>query len=158
MANPFQAQLLKAGLVSKKQAGKAKREKHLNRKQNTGDSTSEISKKAKKEQAAQAKRAHELNLQRDEKQRQAAQKTQVRQLIEQNRLELDKRGAPYNFVVQNKIKRIFVADEMIEQLSLGQLAIVELDERYEIVAAKVARQIAARDKKAVIAFHTDKKD
>ncbi len=159
MANPFQAQLLKAGLVSKKQASKVKRDNHINRKQNKGDnSTSEISKKVQKEQAAQSKRERELNLQRDEKKRQAEQKSQVRQLIEQNRLELDERGAPYNFVVQNKIKRIFVADEMIEQLSRGQLAIVTLDEEFEIVVAKVAHQIAARDKKAVVTLHTGKKD
>ncbi len=159
MANPFQAQLLKAGLVNKKQASKAKRDKHLNRKQNKGDSsTSEISKKVQKEQAAQSKRERALNLQRDEKQRQAEQKSQVRQLVEQNRLELDERGAPYNFVVQNKIKRIFVADEMIEQLSSGQLAIVTLDEEHVVVAAKVAQQIAARDKTIVITLHTGEKD
>lgn len=154
MANPFQAQLLKAGLVSKKQASKAQRAKHLNRKQNKEDSSSEISKKVKEEQAVQAKRNRELNLQRDEQKRQEEQKSQVRQLIEQNRLELDDRGEPYNFVVENKIRRIFVADEMIEQLSRGQLAIVTLDDKYEVVAAKVARQIAARDKKAVVTFHS----
>lgn len=153
MGNPFQDQLLKAGLVNKKQASKAKREKHLSRKKNKGEAPSEISTKAKEEQAAQAKRNRELNKQRDKEKRQREQEAQVRQLIEQNRLELDDRGEAYHFVEQKKIMRIFVTDEMIEQLSRGQLAIVTLDGSYEVVPAKVACQIAERRKEVVIAFH-----
>lgn len=153
MGNPFQDQLLKAGLVNKKQTNKAKREKHLNRKKNKGESPSEISTEAKKEQAAQAKRNRELNKQRDKEKRQREQKAQVRQLIEQNRLDLDERGEPYHFVEENKIMRIFVTDEMIELLSRGQLAIVTLDGSYEVVPAKVASQIAERQKEVIVAFH-----
>jgi len=153
MGNPFQDQLLKAGLVNKKQANKAKREKHLNRKKNKRDAPSEISTKVKEEQAAQAKRNRELNQQRDREKRQREQKAQVRQLIEQNRLELDDRGEPYHFVDQNKIMRIFVTDEMIEQLSRGQLGIVTLDGSYEVVPAKVASQITERQKEVVVALH-----
>lgn len=153
MGNPFQDQLLKAGLVNKKQANKAKREKHLNRKKKKEDATSEISTKAKEEQAAQAKRNRELNQQRDKEKQQHERKAQVRQLIEQNRLELDERGEPYHFVVQNKIMRIFVSEEIIEQLSRGQLAIVTFDGGYEVVPAKVASQIKKRQKDALVAFH-----
>ncbi len=153
MGNPFQDQLLKAGLVSKKQAKKVKREKHLSRKQNKATSPSVISTKAREEQAAQAKRSRELDLKRTEENRQREQKAQVKQLIEKNRLELDDRGEPYHFVEQKKIQRIFVADEMADQLSRGQLAIVKLGDSYEVVPAKVARQVATRDKEAVIAFH-----
>lgn len=153
MGNPFQDQLLKAGLVNKKQAGKAKREKHLNRKKKKGETPSEeIRTKAKKEQAAQAKRNRELNQQRDKEKQQREQKAQVRQLITQNRLELDDRGEAYHFVVQNKIMRIFVNEEMIEQLSRGQLAIVTFNGGYEVVPAKVASQIKERQKDVVVAL------
>ncbi len=153
MGNPFQDQLLKTGLINKKQANKAKREKHLNRKQKKGKSQSEMSSKAQEMQAAQAMRTRELNLQRNEKNRQCEQRAQVKQLIEQNRLDRDDRGEPYHFVEQNKIKRLFVSEEMTDQLSRGQLAIVKLDNSYEVVPAKVARQIASRDKEAVVTFH-----
>ena len=153
MGNPFQDQLLKAGLVNKKQAGKANREKHLNRKKKKGQTPSEeIRTKAKKEQAAQAKRNRELNQQRDKEKQQREQKAQVRQLITQNRLELDDRGEAYHFVVQNKIMRIFVNEEMIEQLSRGQLAIVTFNGGYEVVPAKVASQIKERQKDIVVAL------
>ena len=156
MGNPFQDQLLKAGLVSKKQAKKANREKYLSRKKNKGkkeNNSAAISDKAREEQAAQAKRNRELNRQRLEEKRQREQRAQIKQLIEKNRQELDDRGEPYYFTEQNTINRIFVSEEMMEQLSSGQLAIVKLDNSYEVVPAKVARQIASRDKEILVAFH-----
>lgn len=153
MGNPFQDQLLKAGLVNKKQASKAKREKHLSRKQKKENSPSAISTKAREEQAAQARRNRELNRKRAEEKLQHEKKAQVKQLIEKNRLERDDWGEPYHFVEHNKINRIFVSDDMAEQLSSGQLAIVQFGERYEVVPAKVASQIAGRDKEAVVVLH-----
>lgn len=156
MGNPFQDQLLKAGLVSKKQAKKANREKYLSRKKNKGNkknNSATISNKAREEQAAQAKRNRELNLKHSEEKRQREQRAQIKQLIENNRQKLDNRGEPYYFTEQNTINRIFVSEEMAEQLSNGQLAIVKLGNNYEVVPAKVARQIANRDKEKLVAFH-----
>jgi len=153
MGNPFQDQLLKAGLVSKKQAKKANREKYLSRKKNKGNNSSAVSDKAREEQAAQAKRNRELNRQRSEEKRQREQRAQIKQLIENNRQELDDRGEPYYFTEQNTINRIFVSEDMAEQLSNGYLAIIKLGDSYEVVPAKVARQIASRDKEKLVAFH-----
>ena len=156
MGNPFQDQLLKAGLVSKKQAKKANLEKYLSRKKNKGNkknNSSAISDKARQEQAAQAKQNRALNLQRSEEKRQREQRAQIKQLIENNRQKLDDRGEPYYFTEQNTINRIFVSEDMAEQLSCGQLAIVRFSDSYEVVPAKIARQIASRDKETVVAFH-----
>jgi len=156
MGNPFQDQLLKAGLVSKKQANKANREKYLSRKKNKGNkenTAAAISKKVRDEQAAQARRTRQLNQQHLAEKRQREQRAQVKQLIEHNRLELDAHGAPYYFTEQNEINRIFISEEMADQLSYGQLAIVKLDDSYQVVPAKVAHQIARRDPEAVVAFH-----
>jgi len=153
MGNPLQDQLLKAGLATKKQAKKAEHEKFLNRKQNKGDSPVVSSNAAREEQAAQEMRNRELNQQRLEETRIREQKAQVKQLIETNRLPQDARGEPYHFVWQNKIKRIFVTDEMTDQLSHGQLAIVTLGNSFEVVPTKVAQQIASRDQDALVVFH-----
>jgi uncharacterized protein YaiL (DUF2058 family) len=156
MGNPFQDQLLKAGLVSKKQAKKANHEKYLSRKKNKGNkkkNPASVSNKAREEQTAQAKRNRELNRQSTEKKRQREQRAQIKQLIENNRQKLDDRGEPYYFTEQNTINRIFVSEDMAEQLSCGQLAIVKLGDSYEVVSAKVACQIAGREKKLVVAFH-----
>lgn len=154
MGNPLQEQLLKAGLASKKQAKKAEHEKRISRKQNQGESPAVvIADKVRQEQAAQAMRNRELNLQHLEEARLREQKAQVKQLIETSRLPRDERGEPYHFVEQNKIKRLFVSEEMTDQLSRGQLAIVKLGPGYEVIPAKVARQIASRDPAAVVVFH-----
>ena len=153
MGNPLQEQLLKAGLASKKQAKKAEHEKRISRKQNDGNSPAAVSNQAREEQTAKEQRNRELNLQRAEETRLREQKAQVKQLIETNRLPKDDRGEPYHFVEQNKIKRLFVSEEMTDQLSRGQLAIVKLGTGYEVVPAKVARQIASRDQGAVVVFH-----
>jgi len=155
MGNPLQEQLLKAGLASKKQAKKAEHEKRISRKQNQGEAPAAVvvADKVRQEQAAQAMRNRELNLQRLEEVRLREQKAQVKQLIETSRLPRDERGEPYHFVEQNKIKRLFVSEEMTDQLSRGQLAIVKLGPGYEVVPAKAARQIASRDPAAVVVFH-----
>ncbi len=154
MSNPFQDQLLKAGLVNKKQVKKAKHEKRVDRKKNKGTSPPVTNNKAQQEHAAQAKRNKELNKQRAKETQQREKVAQVKQLIKDNRLKKDDRGEAYNFVDQNKIKRIYIAAEMAEQLSRGLLAIVMLAGSYEVVPAKVAKQIASRDAEAVVTLHT----
>lgn len=153
MGNPLQEQLLKAGLASKKQVKKAEHEKRISRKQNHGNNPAAVSNQAREEQAAKEQRNRELNLQRAEETRLRELKAQVKQLIETNRLPQDGRGEPYHFVEQNKIKRLFVSEEMTDQLSRGQLAIVKLGPGYEVVPAKAARQIASRDRESVVVFH-----
>jgi uncharacterized protein len=152
MGNPLQDQLLKAGLANKKQLKKAEHEKRISRKQNQENSPAPCS-KVQEEQAAREMRTRELNRQRVEENRLREQKAQVKQLIETNRLPLDGRGDPYHFVEQNKIKRIFVSKELADQLSRGQLAIAKLGGSYEVVPARVAHQIASRDKEALLVFH-----
>ncbi|MEA3548443.1 MAG: DUF2058 family protein [Thermodesulfobacteriota bacterium] len=153
MGNPFQDQLLKAGLVNKKQVKKAKHKQRINRQQNRNSGPTEAVNKARQEQISQANRNRDLNQQRAEENRQREQRAQAKQLIKTNRLARDDSGEPYHFVEQNKIKRIFVSTEMTDQLSRGQLAIVKLGNNYEVVPAKAARQIASRDKEALIVFH-----
>jgi len=153
MGNPFQDQLLKAGLVNKKQLKKATHEKRLTKKQDKNSSSTEAISQIKQEQAAQEKRNKELNRQLAEEKRQRERLAQVKQLIEQNRLPKDERGEAYHFVVENKIKRIFVSEEIVDQLSRGRAAIVKLGASYEVVPVKVARQIASRDKDSLLVLH-----
>ena len=153
MATSLKDQLLKAGLVDKKQARKVEHEKRLSRRQNQGKNPVVPVNRTREEQAAKDLRNRELNRQRAEEARLREQQAQVKQLIETSRLPLDERGEPYHFVEQNKIKRIFVSEEMTDQLSRGQLAIVKLGAGYEVVPAKVARQIASRDREALLVFH-----
>lgn len=153
MGNPFQDQLLKAGLVNKKQVNKAKQESRISKKQNKHSNTTDATSKIKQKLATEKKRNQELNRQLSEEKKQRELLAQVKQLIEQNRLDKDDRGEAYNFVDENKIKRIYVSDEIADQLSRGQAAIVKLGINYEVVPVKVARQIASRDKNTILVLH-----
>lgn len=57
-----------------------------------------------------------------------------------------------------KIKKLYVDDIMADQLSRGRLAIVFVNDQYEIVAEGVARKIIERDEQAVVALHDRKED
>ena len=46
-----------------------------------------------------------------------------------------------------------MSEEMADQLCRGGLAIVKSGNSFEVVPAKVAHQIASRDKETVVAFH-----
>lgn len=156
MGNPFQDQLLKAGLVNKKQVNKAKHDNRVDRKEKKNKPVATGPSKIQLEQAAEKKRITELNrLHRAEK-LEKEKLAQVRQLIEQNRLKQDQRGEPYNFVDANKIKRIYVSDEIGDQISCGQAAIVKYGQGYEIVPLSIAQQIGQRDKSVILVLHTGK--
>ncbi len=155
MANPFQDKFLKSGLVNKKQVKKSKHEQRISKKQACNSPAAEAADRLAMAQAAQKKRNQELNRQHNAEKQQRERLAQIKQLIEQNRLDKDERGEAYNFVDGKKIKRIYVADEIADQLSCGRAGIVKFAGSYEVVPAKVARQIGERDGDAVLVLHDD---
>ncbi len=157
MGTSFQDQLLKSGLVNKKQANKTKHEKRANRKKNKGKSPSPETNKALQEKLAKEKLNRERNIELKKEKQKLENLAQVRQLIETNRLNLDDYEEPYYFAVGKKIKKLFVNEEIAKRLSNGQLAIVKLDDYFEIVSAKVAEQITSRDQDALAVLHKPEK-
>ncbi|MDD9302281.1 MAG: DUF2058 family protein [Desulfobacter sp.] len=155
MGLSLQDQLLKAGIADKKQAKKAKHEKRVKRKKNKGKKISPEINQTQKDQAVQARRSQELNRQLNREKARLEKLSQVRQLIETNRLKLDKYEAPYYFKVGKKIKKLYVNEDITKKLSRGDLAIVSLHGLFEIVPGKVAQQIAERDQEAVVVFYQE---
>ncbi|NOR24922.1 MAG: DUF2058 family protein [Desulforhopalus sp.] len=146
MGKSFQEQLLQLGLVDKKKASKAKKQQHQNKKQNskTGKKQVVVDENALLAQQAEEKkkaRVRKLNLQRDVKLQKRAEDAQVKQLVEQNRLEKDDRGIAYRFNVKGKIQRIFVTKETADQLSDGRLGIVGLAGQFEVVPRAIIEKI-----------------
>lgn len=153
MGTSLRDQLLKKGLVDKKQVSKAKRQKHINRKKNKGKQAAVEINEARLAQLAQEKRNKEQNLQQNAERQKKENRIQISQLIKKNRLDLKKCEDPYYFKLGKKIKKIYVNKEISKKLSLGTLAIVMLDEVFEIVPAATAQQITARDKEYTIIRH-----
>jgi uncharacterized protein YaiL (DUF2058 family) len=154
VGNALQEQLLKAGLVDKNQANRAKNAKHKKLKQQRQKNEAVVDEAkllAQKAMEEKAQRAKELNRQKEEMAKQKAIVAQIRQLIELNRISKgngDDRA--YNFSDNNVVKKIYVIEDVHDALSDGKMAIVKLDGQYEVVPAPVADKISQRDSSAVI--------
>jgi len=153
----LQDQLLKAGLVDKNKANKAKKEKQKKTKAARGRGaavSNEASATAQLEQAKKVDRDRELNLQRQKESAQKAVAAQIIQLVEMNRLDTNNGEVAYSFVFDNKVKKIYLNEELKDQLIGGRLAIVTIvknkQRKFELVPAQVAEKIAQRDESCVV--------
>lgn len=158
MHNPFQEQLLKAGLVTKQQVQNVKKSKHKKNKQRSKKEVVIDETKLKAQQAAEAKaqRDRELNNKKEEELRRKAVSAEINQLIMDH---LILRGKDceivYNFEHNKKVKRIYINETLKKQLIQGKFGIVRIEGRYELVPASVAQKIQQRNKKRVIIFEAE---
>jgi uncharacterized protein YaiL (DUF2058 family) len=161
MNNPFQDQLLKAGLVTKKQVQKVKQDKNRKRKQMQQHSKKEKvvdENRLKAQQAVEekARRDRELNKKKEDQARQKAISIEINQLIENNCLDRDETcEIVYNFEHNKKVKRIYVNAEMKQQIVKGKLGIARIEGRYELVPKTIAEKIQQRNEKRVVIFSDD---
>ena len=155
MNNPFQEQLLKAGLVTKKQVQKVKQEKNKKYKQQPRKNKTVDETRLKAEQAAKekTKRDLELNQKKEEQARQKANSIEINQLITNNCLARDENhDIAYNFEHNKKIKRIYVNEDIKQQIVKGKLGIARIEGRYEIVPLAIAEKIQLRNPKRIVIF------
>ena len=156
----LQDQLLKAGLADEKKAKAIRSEKRKKRKQQPKGAVevNEAETRARQAREEKAERDRQLNLERQRAAEKKAIQAQIRQLVETNRLDRSRGETSYQFVHDKKIKKLVVDDTMVDQLSRGRLAIVFVNDNYEIVAEGVARKIMERDESAVVVLHDRKQD
>ena len=153
MANAFQDQLLKAGLVTKDKLNKTNKAKHKQAKQQAKDKPTEadaIKQQAKQAALAKAEHDRELNRQRLEEDNKKALAAQVRQLVAMNLVARDEGDVVYNFEDANKVKRIYVNEDLRKLIANGRLAIVRHEEGYALVPRPVAEKIKQRDAEFVV--------
>jgi len=159
MNNPFQDQLLKAGLVTKHQVQKAKQDKNREKKQKHSKKEIIVDEaRLKAQQAAEEKtnRDRELNKKKDEQARQKAISIEINQLIMNNCLERDEScEIIYNFEHNKKVKRIYINAEMKQQIMQGVLGIARIEGRYELVPKAIAEKIQKRNERRVVIFNED---
>ena len=163
MGNPFQDQLLKAGLVTKKQVQKVKQDKNRKRKQQQQQSkkekvVDEVKLKAQQAAEEKANRDRELNKRKEEQARQKAISIEINQIITDNCLARDEScEIVYNFEHNKKVRRIYVDEGMKQQIIQGRLGIARIEGRYELVTKTVAEKIQQRNAKRVVIFSDDQK-
>ena len=175
MAGSLRDQLVKAGLATTGQAKKAERETRAEKNAQLHGKPGKAQ-QGKKHQKARSdpsspenvrERARQLKAEKVERDRAIARvgnektaakalRAEIKQIILQNNQRasaVKENDVAYNFVHGKKIKKIFVPRAQQQQLSSGQLVIVNNDGLYYLVSSKVAEQISARDSKRIIASH-----
>lgn len=159
MNNPFQEQLLKAGVVSEQQVKKINQEKQKKRKQQRHKkvvAADQTPTKAQQAAARKAERDRELNQRKEEQARKKAISVEIDQLITNNLVKRDaKCEIVYNFQHRNKVHRLYVNNDMKQDLIKGKLGIARIEGRYELIPFSVARKIAERNEKRVILFESE---
>ena len=160
MGNPFQEQLLKAGLVNQQQVDKVNQEKRRKNKQQRQKKKGPVvdENRQRLQQAAKQKadRDRELNLRKEEQARNKAISNEINELIKQHRIARDEGcEVPYNFEHQGKVKRLYINESMRLQILQGKLGIARIEGKYELVPASVAKKIRQRNEKRVLLFDGD---
>jgi uncharacterized protein YaiL (DUF2058 family) len=160
MGNPFQDQLLKAGLVTKKQVQKAQQDKSRKNKQQRSKKEPPVvdEVKLKAQQAAQEKARHdrELNKKKQDQARQKANSIEINQIITNNCIARDEScEIIYNFEHDKKVRRIYVDAEMKQKIVQGKLGIARIEGRYELVPKSIAEKIKQRNEKRIVIFDAE---
>ncbi len=156
MNNPFQQQLLKAGLVNKKQLKQANQEKARKQKQQRNSKEIPVDEtRIKLQQLADEKnrRDRALNKQKQEQARNKAISAEINQLINDNLIKRDDNcDIVYNFEHRKKVNRLYINEEMKQQIMQGKLGIACIEGRYELVPSLIATKIQQRNANRIILF------
>lgn len=158
MNNPFQEQLLKAGLVSKQQVNKVNQEKRKKNKQRPSKKQARAAvneNQLRAQQAAEkkAQRDRELNRKKEEQARNKAISMEINELIKRNKIKRDEKcELAYNFEHQGKVKRLYINEEMKKGILEGKIGIARIDGNYELVPKSVAEKIRERNEKRIVLF------
>jgi len=149
--NSLKDQLLKAGLVAKKDTKPKPKKKAPTKAKKHRNAPSETTLRTQRAMLDKAKKDKKLNEQR---QAEAAKKqlaAQIKQLVDGSKLDRSEGETSYSFTFKKKVKSIYVTPEQQKQLSRDQIVIISLgDERFELVPKMVAEKITERDAKSVI--------
>lgn len=153
MANSLQEQLLKAGLINEKklkQTSKEKTKQQLHQRRNRMTVEDEARQRILEAEAAKVARDRELNQQALN---QKLSSSQVKKLIESTRLPKGAGEITFNFTDENRVQRVFVSEQTREQLVNGEMAIVKLGRKYDVVPAAVAIQAREVNPEYIVLFN-----
>lgn len=169
MSNALRDQLLKQGLVSKKQAKQVEKQAKLQihqsqkkKKKKQGASEKTIDTESAAYLAAQAReqeisRAKELNRQKEIERQQKELYVQVQDLIQCHYDNDPDANSRYHFVENQWVKSIEVTLKQRRQLAKGLLAITFFEEKYYLVPEAIAEKILNRLPEVVICYYKNVK-
>lgn len=158
MGLSIQEQLLKAGMVDKKQVKKAEHDKRVqNKKKKKGKGAAVPDNNAKlllqQQQAEQAKQDQKLNAERMQQAQLKADQAAAKQLIANNRLSLEDGDESYSYVDGGKIRRIFVQSAIADKLAAGKIALAKHGGDFVLIPTDTAIKVLKRDESAILIYN-----
>lgn len=156
MGLSLQEQLLKAGLVDKKQAKKAAHEKRVERKQKQkgrGAADDGEKKRRQQQQAERAEQDRKLNAERAQQAQRKSDQAAAQQLIATNRVPVEEGDVVYHYVAGGQIKRISVTQDTADKLAEGKMGLAMHDRELVMVPAETVMKVLKRDEDAILAYN-----
>ena len=156
MGLSLQEQLLKAGVVDKKQVKQAAHEKRLQnkKKKKSGVSPSENAKiRLQQQQAELAKQHQKLNAEREQQKQRKADQAAAKQLIKTSQLPLEEGDVIYRYVAAGKIKQIYVNQEVADKLATGRLGLAMGDKGAALIPADTVLKVIKRDESSILLYN-----
>ncbi|MFT7672037.1 MAG: hypothetical protein ACI845_000442 [Gammaproteobacteria bacterium] len=158
MNNPFQEQLLKAGVVSKQQVDKVNRDKNRknkvkrhNRKAPVELDPAQLAAKKVTDEKTAKDRA--LNEKKQIQIKNRAISLEIDKLITDNLIKRDKQcELVYNFDHRGKVRRLYVNPKMRQDIIDGKLGMARIEGRYELVPGATAEKIRTRNETRVLIY------
>lgn len=154
MGNTLFDQLKKTGLVNKNKANKIQKNKYKNKKQQSKKEAANLETEAqllvKKSLAENIERDRQSNLKLKQQADRKAIAAQIKQLIENHRVQDQDGDITYNFTDAGVVKHIYVSEQGYKLLMAGRLAIAKLATSYELVPKPIADKIKQRDPDSII--------
>lgn len=156
MGLSIQEQLLKAGLVDKKQVKKADHEKRVqNQKKRKGRLAADDSEKQKlqQQQVERAKQDRLLNAERNLQAQRKADLAAAQQLIETNRLPVEEGDTLYRYVAGGKIKKISLQQELADKLAAGRIGLALHNGEPVLLPVETVLKVLQRDKGSILVYN-----
>ncbi|SDZ94283.1 hypothetical protein SAMN05660420_00820 [Desulfuromusa kysingii] len=156
MGLSLQEQLLKAGMVNKKQVKQAEHEKRVkNKKKRKYGAPAEDSAKIKlqQQQAELAKQQQKLSAEQNQQRQRKADQAAAKQLIKSNQLALDEGDVVYRYVASGKIKQISVTQDVADKLSAGRAGLAMGDKDVVLIPTEAVLKILKRDEDSILLYN-----
>ncbi|WP_166170045.1 DUF2058 domain-containing protein [Acinetobacter sp. SA01] len=155
--NALQAQLLKAGLVDNKKAKKLS--KQAIHEQRTGQSNeAELKAKIAQDQQEKLARDQALDLEKKRLLQGKELKAAIVQMINQHKIKDTDGEVAYQFIDDNKVKKIYLNQQIYNALVAGSLIIAKEADSYAVLPKALAERINDKMEGFIIVNNSEKNE
>ncbi|WP_180081013.1 DUF2058 domain-containing protein [Acinetobacter sp. YH12201] len=155
--NALQAQLLKAGLVDNKKAKKLS--KQAVHEQRTGQSNeAELKAKIAQDQKEKLARDQALDLEKKRLLQGKELKAAIVQMINQHKIKDTDGEVAYQFIDDNKVKKIYLNQQIYNALVAGSLIIAKEADSYAVLPKALAERINDKMEGFIIVNNSEKNE